>query len=85
MAPLQLQGRAAPQDVVACMAARNWTARNGRRALPMVEEVGVASADADDEAFTTRGWYESSWDLQRGLDVCEGLPLDLPMDVWFAN
>jgi hypothetical protein len=28
------------------------------------------------------GWYESSWDLQRGLEVHEGLPADAPLDDW---
>jgi hypothetical protein len=28
------------------------------------------------------GWFDSSWDLQRGLDVREGLPDDAKLDEW---
>jgi hypothetical protein len=28
------------------------------------------------------GWFESSWDLQRGLDVREGLPSDCRWQEW---
>ncbi len=28
------------------------------------------------------GWFESSWDLQRGLDVREGLPADCRWEEW---
>jgi hypothetical protein len=28
------------------------------------------------------GWFDSSWDLQRGLDVREGLPDDAKLHEW---
>jgi hypothetical protein len=28
------------------------------------------------------GWFDSSWDLERGLDVCEGLPEDARLHEW---
>lgn len=28
------------------------------------------------------GWYESSWDLMRGLEVREGLPVDATPGEW---
>jgi hypothetical protein len=28
------------------------------------------------------GWFESSWDLQRGLEVREGLPDDAKLQEW---
>jgi len=30
------------------------------------------------------GWYDSSWDLERGLDVREGLPADVQLNEWIA-
>ena len=30
------------------------------------------------------GWYESSDDLRRGLEVMEGLPSDTPLADWLA-
>ena len=31
------------------------------------------------------GWYESSWDLQRGLVVSEGLPNDASLHEWLEH
>ena len=28
------------------------------------------------------GWFDSSWELQNGLQVKEGLPADLPLHGW---
>jgi hypothetical protein len=30
------------------------------------------------------GWFESSWDLERGLEVREGLPADARLHEWLA-
>ena len=30
------------------------------------------------------GWFDSSWDLSRGLEVSEGLPTDARLDEWLA-
>lgn len=31
------------------------------------------------------GWYDSSWDLQRGLIVREGLPRDADLQEWLQQ
>jgi hypothetical protein len=28
------------------------------------------------------GWFESTWELQQGLDIAEGLPQDMPLEAW---
>lgn len=28
------------------------------------------------------GWFDSTWELQQGLDVAEGLPPDMPLEAW---
>jgi hypothetical protein len=30
------------------------------------------------------GWFDSSWDLERGLEVREGLPEDVSLDEWLT-
>lgn len=30
------------------------------------------------------GWFDSSWELQRGLVVVEGMPTDLGLDEWLS-
>jgi hypothetical protein len=40
----------------------------------------VAASAADDRA--SPGWFDSTWDLQQGLEISEGLPSDLPLDCW---
>jgi len=30
------------------------------------------------------GWFDSSWDLRRGLEVSEGLPGDVQPNEWLA-
>jgi hypothetical protein len=37
------------------------------------------------DATSGPGWYESSWDLQRGLDVHEGLPGDAKLHEWLEH
>ena len=34
------------------------------------------------EAPQGPGWFDSSWELIRGLDVHEGAPRDLPLNHW---
>ncbi len=36
---------------------------------------------AADEAVSS-GWFESTWELAKGLDISEGMPADLPLDGW---
>ena len=31
------------------------------------------------------GWFESSWELTRGLEVREGPPGDAPLDPWLSD
>ena len=31
------------------------------------------------------GWFDSSWELQSGLQVKEGLPADLPLCAWIES
>ena len=61
-----LRSRARPADVVPEML------------LPVVEP---ALDDAEDRQRGP-GWFDSSWDLQRGLEVREGLPGDPQLDEW---
>jgi hypothetical protein len=37
-----------------------------------------------DEALTGPGWYDSSHELRRGLDVLEGLPSDTAVEDWLT-
>ena len=46
--------------------------------LPEVE----ATLDDADERQRGPGWFDSSWDLQRGLEVREGLPGDPQLNEW---
>lgn len=36
------------------------------------------------EALSGPGWYDSSHELRRGLEVLEGLPSDTPLEAWLA-
>ncbi|WP_325480349.1 hypothetical protein [Piscinibacter sp.] len=37
------------------------------------------------DATTGPGWYDSSWDLRRGLEVHEGLPGDASLHEWLEH
>lgn len=41
-----------------------------------------ARAESSGELRGGPGWFDSSWDLQRGLDVHEGLPEDAKLHEW---
>jgi len=61
----------------------------GRRAHG-VEQASDATPSADtaaaaDDSSTGPGWYDSSWDLRRGLIVREGLPADAGLHEWLAH
>jgi len=47
------------------------------------EQLAVQAFEATDP-LAGPGWYESSWDLKRGLDVREGLPADVQLNEWIA-
>ena len=65
----------------------------GHAARPMVSQRTLKalrlsdSADdraADDEPLLGPGWFDSSWDLESGLDVREAAPSDTPLNDWLA-
>jgi hypothetical protein len=61
-------------------------ARQALRALKALEALrGGAEGDAAlaDESHGP-GWFDSSWELENGLDVREGLPADAGLDEWLA-
>ncbi len=37
---------------------------------------------ADPSMSRGPGWFDSTWELDRGLDVREGWPADVPLGVW---
>lgn len=43
-------------------------------------QAALPATPADDAGFN--GWFDSTWELQQGLDVAEGLPADLPLEAW---
>lgn len=40
--------------------------------------------DGADQPAGGPGWFDSSWDLTRGLDVREGVPPDANVNEWLA-
>lgn len=42
------------------------------------------ATDTSHEPVSGPGWFESSRDLARGLEVCEGLPADAGVDEWLV-
>ena len=93
MATLTVRLPAAAADRAQRQAAWHRTgADTPRRARPLLAEVfelqppraasaiHLPSSDADDSAV--KGWFDSTWELQQGLDVAEGLPADLPLEAW---
>ena len=66
---------------------RTQTAAGASRQVQAV--IGAAAlrrleADTSHEPVSGPGWFESSWDLARGLEVCEGLPADAGVEEWLA-
>ena len=61
-------------------------AQHSLRALKALETLRRAADDGsalDDESLGP-GWFDSSWELGKGLDVREGLPADAGLDEWLA-
>ena len=56
------------------------------RALALAVEEPTAPQLAADEAAPLHGpgWFDSSWDLESGLDVREGLPGDARLSEWLT-
>lgn len=48
-------------------------------------EPGAAPVRASRGATHGPGWFDSSWDLARGLEVREGLSDDVPLSVWIEH
>jgi len=46
---------------------------------------GAAASAASGGSPCGAGWYESSWDLLRGLEVREGLPGDMTANEWLEH
>jgi hypothetical protein len=42
----------------------------------------TGEASADEALPESSSWFESTWDLQQGLDVAECTPADLPLALW---
>jgi hypothetical protein len=61
-------------------------ARHALRALKALETLRRSATDDTAIAAEPRGpgWFDSSWELVNGLDVCEGLPADAGLDEWLA-
>jgi hypothetical protein len=60
-------------------------ARQALRALGTLEALRRADGEGalDDESHGP-GWFDSSWELGRGLEVREGPPADAGLDEWLA-
>lgn len=52
----------------------------GAASLALETVVSPASPPATDDRSS--GWFDSTWELQQGLDVAEGLPPDMPLEAW---
>ena len=61
-------------------------ARHALRALRTLEALRrtAEGESAPDEESHGPGWFDSSWELGKGLDVREGLPADAGLDEWLA-
>lgn len=42
----------------------------------------LAALEPPAAATAGAGWFESTWELQQGLDLAEGLPVDMPLEAW---
>jgi hypothetical protein len=56
------------------------------QALELAEQVLAAQCGAELVAVLPQGpgWFDSSWELMRGLDVREGLPGDARLNEWLV-
>ena len=62
------------------------SARHALRALKALE--ALRRSAGDEPAFADEshgpGWFDSSWELENGLDVREGLPAGAGLEEWLA-
>ena len=61
---------------------RPLAALAGRQAIVSSRTLRALRFIDDDEAPRGPGWFNSSWELGRGLDVREGLPCDAGLYEW---
>ena len=59
-----------------------WRRRRAAIACPPAAPAGTVD-DAD--LPLGPGWFDSSWDLRRGLDVSEGLPANASVNEWLIE
>jgi hypothetical protein len=45
---------------------------------------GALAKVCEEDDKTGPGWFDSSWDLRRGLEVREGLPEDASLGEWLT-
>jgi hypothetical protein len=59
---------------------------NRRAAAALVSQRTLHALQRDDaqESPQGPGWFDSSWELTQGLDVCEDLPGDAPLQEWLS-
>ena len=62
-------------EVAALIALR----RLGARELQLQSLDHGAAGTAE---ITSSGWFDSTWELAKGLDIAEGMPSNLPLDGW---
>jgi len=64
--------------------AQTFLRSRARHASAVISMLPAAEVVLDDpaERLGGPGWFDSSWDLQRGLEVREGLPGDPQLNEW---
>ena len=62
------------------------SARHALRALKALDALRRSASDGSAFADESHGpgWFDSSWELENGLEVSEGLPADAGLDEWLA-
>ena len=66
-----------------------WSARPHpvivRRTLAALREADGDAPSPQESLASGPGWFDSSWDLRRGLEVREGLPANASVSEWLAS
>jgi hypothetical protein len=44
----------------------------------------AVDCESDQDQVACSNWFDSTWELSRGLDICEGPPADLALEGWLA-
>ena len=67
-----------------CSLAQTFLRSRSRHESAAISTLPAAEVVLDDpaERLGGPGWFDSSWDLQRGLEVREGLPGDPQLNEW---